>query len=178
MKRTLTLVRHAKSSWKDARLADYERPLKRRGERDAPRMGRRLREAGIRPSLILSSPARRAWTTAQLIAEAIGCPGERLQREPELYLASLETILAVLAAQSADVSSLMLVGHNPGLASFGNYLVPGSIDKLPSGGVIAVEFEQAHWSFYALPRRRLALYDYPGRLRSRQRQQRGVAADG
>lgn len=77
MKR-LTLVRHAKSSWKDPSLDDFDRPLNQRGERDAPVMGRRLKARGARPSLILTSPAKRAKRTARLIAEAIGYPVEFL----------------------------------------------------------------------------------------------------
>ncbi|MDH3806604.1 MAG: histidine phosphatase family protein, partial [Gammaproteobacteria bacterium] len=64
--KTLTLVRHAKSSWKDSGLSDRERPLNKRGERDAPVMGKRAAAAGLRPSQIISSPAVRAWTTAKI----------------------------------------------------------------------------------------------------------------
>ena len=76
----LTIVRHAKSSWKDTSLRDRDRPLNKRGKRDAPEMGRRIAAAGIRPSLIVSSPATRAWTTAKVIANEIGYPREFLQR--------------------------------------------------------------------------------------------------
>ena len=86
MKR-LTLLRHAKSSWKDPLLDDFDRPLNQRGERDAPVMGRRLQARGARPSMILTSPAKRALRTARLIAQAINYPAEFLQREAELYLA-------------------------------------------------------------------------------------------
>ena len=161
MAKTLTIVRHAKSSWKDEGLADRDRPLNRRGERDAPRMGHRIQDAAIRPSLIVSSPAKRAWTTAKLIAAEIGYPREFLQREPHLYLASVDTILDVLVAQDAGFSSIMLVGHNPGLTSFANYLVPGLTDNLPTCGVVSVEFEHPDWSLYSLPELRLTLHDYP-----------------
>lgn len=165
MTRTLTIVRHAKSSWEDERLADRDRPLNRRGERDAPRMGKRIQNAAIRPSLIVSSPAKRAWTTAKLIAAEIGYPQEFLQREADLYLASVDTILDVLVAQDSGFSSIMLVGHNPGLTSFANYLVPGLTDNLPTGGVVSVEFEHPDWSLYSLPDVRLTLHDYPKRIR-------------
>ena len=98
MKR-LILVRHAKSSWKDTSLADRDRPLNNRGNRDAPEMGRRIAAAGIRPSLIVSSPAVRAWTTAKVIAKELGYPREFLQRDDALYLASVDEILDVIAAQ-------------------------------------------------------------------------------
>ena len=84
--KTLTIVRHAKSSWKDSGLRDRERPLNKRGKRDAPEMGRRIFKHGIRPSLILSSPAKRAWTTEKTVAAAIGYPREFMQKEESLYL--------------------------------------------------------------------------------------------
>ena len=70
--RSLTIVRHAKSSWKDRGLSDRERPLNKRGERDAPIMAKRVAETGIRPSQIISSPAVRAWTTAKIFARELG----------------------------------------------------------------------------------------------------------
>jgi len=79
MRRQLTLLRHAKSSWDDARLKDRNRPLNDRGERDAPVMGQRLRARGARPTLIITSPAVRARRTAQIIAREIGFPQEFLQ---------------------------------------------------------------------------------------------------
>lgn len=66
--KTLTLLRHAKSSWKSDALSDFDRPLNSRGRQDAPEMARRLQAAGIRPSLIVSSPAKRAWSTAKEVA--------------------------------------------------------------------------------------------------------------
>lgn len=162
--RTLTIVRHAKSSWKDTSLRDRDRPLNKRGERDAPRMGKRIGAAGIRPSLILSSPAVRAWTTAKIIAAEIGYPKEFLQREDDLYLASVEAMLDVLVGQDAGFNSLMLVGHNPGLTDFANYLVPGLTNNLPTAGVVSVTFERDGWSLYDRPETTLDLYDYPKRI--------------
>ena len=111
--KTLTLVRHAKSSWEHPELDDRDRPLNKRGERDAPIMGQRIAAAGIRPSLIIASPATRAWSTAKIIANEIGYPREFLQREIKLYHASLDTMLDVLVAQDADVSG----HHGADLAS-------------------------------------------------------------
>ena len=162
--KTLTIVRHAKSSWKDATLRDRDRPLNNRGERDAPDMGKRIAEAGIRPSLILSSPATRAWTTAKIIAHEINYPREFLQREDDLYLASVNRILDVLVAQESGFNSIMLFGHNPGLTDFANYLVPGLTNNLPTCGVVSVSFEQDDWSLYELPQITLALHDYPKKI--------------
>ncbi len=159
--KTLTLVRHAKSSWKDGSLADRDRPLNKRGKRDAPEMGRRIAAAGIRPSLIVSSPAVRAWTTARIIADEIGYPREFLQRDKRLYLASVNGILDVIVAQDAGFNSLMLVGHNPGFTDFANYLVPGLTSNVPTAGVLSVELDTDAWNLYDKPGVELALYDFP-----------------
>ena len=159
--KTLTLVRHAKSSWKDPSLADRERPLNKRGKRDAPDMGRRIAAAGIRPSLIVSSPAVRAWTTAKVIAGEIGYPREFLQRDNTLYLASVNGILDVIASQDVGFNSLMLVGHNPGFTDFANFLVPGLTNNVPTAGVVSVKLDTDDWSLYDKPDTELLLYDFP-----------------
>jgi phosphohistidine phosphatase len=157
----LTLVRHAKSSWKDTSLADRDRPLNKRGKRDAPEMGRRIAEAGIRPSLIVSSPAVRAWTTAKIVADAIGYPREFLQRDNNLYLATVNGILDVIVAQDNGFNSMMLVGHNPGFTDFANYLVPGLTNNLPTAGVVSVELDTDDWSLYDKPDAKLLVHDFP-----------------
>jgi len=161
--KTLTIVRHAKSSWKNTSLPDRDRPLSRRGENDAPEMARRIAAAGIRPSLIVSSPAKRAWKTAKIIARELGYPLEFLQREDDLYLASVNKILDVLVAQDERFNNIMLFGHNPGLTDFANYLVPGLTNNLPTCGVVSVSFDRDDWSLYDRPDFELGLYDYPKR---------------
>ena len=157
----LTLVRHAKSSWNDPALTDRQRPLNARGERDAPTMGKRIVEHDIRPSLIVASPATRAWTTAKIIAQEIGYPAEFLQREDSLYLASLDDLLAVVVAQDNGFNSLMIVAHNPGLTDFANFLQPGITNNLPTAGVVCVQIERDDWSLYEQPDTELVAYDYP-----------------
>ena len=159
--KTLTLLRHAKSSWKDATLADHERPLNARGERDAPLMATRIRAAGIRPSLILSSPAVRAWTTAKVAAEEISYPLEFLQREKELYLAGSQTLIDVLARQDAGFNSIMLVGHNPGLTDFANFMLPGLTNNVPTCGMVAVRVRADDWDLRSARGFELLSYDYP-----------------
>ncbi len=163
--KTLTLVRHAKSSWKHRGLSDRERPLNKRGERDAPKMGKRAAEAGLRPSQIISSPAVRAWTTAKVFAKALNYPIEFLQREDGLYLASLDNLLDVVATQDAGFNSLMLFGHNPGLTDFANYLVPGLTSNLPTAGIVSVSVDCDDWMLFDRPPTELALHDYPKKRR-------------
>ena len=167
--KTLTLVRHAKSSWRDTVLSDRERPLNKRGTRDAPIMGRRAVDAGIRPSLIVSSPAVRAWTTAMVFATELGYPIEFLQREDDIYLASLDSLLDVVASQDAGFNNLMLFGHNPGLTDFANYLSPGLTSNLPTAGIVSVQFEREDWQLYEKPKTELLVYDYPKKTSTRAR---------
>ncbi len=162
--KTLTLVRHAKSSWADPGLADRDRPLNGRGEHDAPMMGGRLTEHDLRPSLLISSPAVRAWTTARLIAAEIGYPREFLQRDERLYLASPSDIIDVLAEQDEGFNSIMLFGHNPGFTEFANRLVPGLTTNVPTCGIVSVDLEADDWDLGFMPACTLRFYDYPKRV--------------
>jgi len=160
----LTLVRHAKSSWKDTSLRDRDRPLNKRGRRDAPVMGKRLHEQGIRPSLIVSSPAKRALTTAKIFASELSYPLEFLQRDDSLYLASVDRILDVIVSQDEGFNSLMIVGHNPGFTDFANFLSPGLTHNLPTAGVVSVSIDQDHWNLYEQPQTELLVHDWPKKL--------------
>ena len=159
--KTLTIVRHAKSSWDNPGLSDHERPLNKRGHRDAPLMGRRIARHGIRPSLIVSSPAVRAWSTARAVARAVGYPYEFLEKEPLLYHASVDRILDVIRAQDERCNNLMLFGHNPGFTDFANFLVPGLTNNMPTAGVVCVEIDQDDWNLYEQPKTRLLVHDWP-----------------
>ena len=165
--KTLTLVRHAKSSWDDSSLSDRDRGLNARGKRDAPVMGERIAAAGVRPSMIITSPAVRAWTTAKIIAQEIGYPIEFLQRENDLYLASLDTLLDVVVAQENEFNNLMIVGHNPGLTDFANFLSPGLTSNLPTAGVVSVSLNVEDWKLYERPATELLIFDYPKKQSSR-----------
>ncbi len=159
--KTLTLVRHAKSDWNDRRLSDSQRVLSERGERDAPAMGKRIAALGLRPSLLISSPAVRAYSTARYVAAELGYPVEFLQREESLYLASLNHLLDVVMAQDDSFNSIMLFGHNPGMTEFANFLVPGLTNNLPTAGVVAVQIDQEDWNLYSQPVAELIRYIYP-----------------
>jgi phosphohistidine phosphatase len=163
--KTLTIVRHAKSSWNNPKLSDRERPLNKRGERDAPTMGQRLGDAGVRPSLIASSPAVRAWTTARVIATQMSYPVEFLMRENNLYLASLHNLLDIVAEQDEGFQSLLIVAHNPGLTDLANFLCPGLTDNLPTAGVVSLNIDQDHWKLHDQPQTELVLHDYPKKER-------------
>ena len=159
--KTLTLLRHAKSSWKDASLQDRERPLNGRGQRDAPVMAERIKDAGIRPSLILSSPAVRAWTTAKAIAHEIGYPGEFLQQEDRLYHASVRSLMKLIAEQDSGFNNIMIVGHNPGLTDFANYLSPNLTDNIPTCGYVSFTIDLEDWNLDQDIETESIIYEYP-----------------
>lgn len=112
--RTLYLLRHAKSSWDEADLADHERTLNARGRKAATRMGRHLREAGPEPDLALCSTAVRARETLERLLEALGRPVD-VQLERGLYGAGADRLAERIAAAPADAGALLVVAHNPGL---------------------------------------------------------------
>lgn len=162
-KRQLTLIRHAKSSWDEAGVKDRDRPLNERGERDAPLMGGRLRASGARPTLILTSPAVRARRTAQIIAREIGYPLEFLQREEDLYLATPDTIVDVIARQDSSFRDLIVCGHNPGLTELANRLTGAGIDNVPTTGIVVIGLDLTSWAGLVDADGELLLFDYPRR---------------
>jgi phosphohistidine phosphatase len=161
--KTLTILRHAKSSWGDDNLVDHERPLNSRGKRDAPVMAARMAREGIRPSLILSSSAKRAWSTAKEVAKEISYPAEFLQRERDLYHAGVSRLLDVLAEQDDGFNNILLVGHNPGLTDFANYLVPDLTNNIPTCGYLSVNIDVDDWNLKDARSIELIIYDYPKR---------------
>jgi phosphohistidine phosphatase len=161
MKR-LTLLRHAKSSWRDTDLPDHERPLSGRGEKDAPRMGERLSARRVRPSLIITSTAKRALETARTVARVLGYPREFVQIEPALYLADPGSILDVIGKQEERFTEILVVGHNPGFTELVNRLLPDlELPNLPTAGVVAMESSAARWADVAARNTTLLFYDYP-----------------
>ena len=134
-------MRHAKSDWSDASLRDFDRPLNKRGKEDAPRMGKLLRARGIQPKLIISSDARRALTTARLVAAELNYRDADIRQVHALYLAPPSTMLDVLTDHAPDCDDVMLVAHNPGMTDLANYASDASIDNLPTCGVFVIELD-------------------------------------
>ena len=146
--KTLLLLRHAKSSWDDPALADHERPLNARGEKDAPRVGQLARDEGLVPDLIVSSDAIRARLTAEAIADATG--GQILV-DPRLYHASATEILAAVrsvvehSVVKHDVGTVMIVGHNPGLEEL-IALLTEELEHLPTAALAKIALPIERWS--------------------------------
>jgi phosphohistidine phosphatase len=160
--KTLYIIRHAKSSWDDIGLADFDRPLNERGKTDAPRMGKRLKEKNIHPELMLSSPAKRALSTCKKIAEVLHYPESSIKTDRKLYHASPEEIFEVLRSIKNQVNNVMLFGHNPGLTEFVNEITDDfSLNNLPTCGVVALSFDMRTWKELQHSSGKLLFYDYP-----------------
>jgi phosphohistidine phosphatase len=141
--KTLLVLRHAKSSWDDLGLPDFDRPLARRGERDAPRMGKALARRGPLPEVILSSPAVRARQTVEAFAEAAG-----LEVEPKfdrsLYGAAADALLEAIRRLPQAKSCALLVGHNPGLEDLLSQLT-GKREEMPTAALACLDFDVPAW---------------------------------
>jgi phosphohistidine phosphatase len=162
MKRLL-LLRHAKAVPAQVPLADSARPLAERGERDARRIGERLRLHQGPPARILTSPATRTLQTAQFIATSFDLPHDAISTDRRLYLAEPAALLAVIAAQDHTIASLLVVGHNPGLSELAHALLPRfEVDDLPTGAVVVIEYSAVtRWAELETAAGRLAYYDFP-----------------
>ena len=140
----LLILRHAKSSWNHPHLADHDRPLNQRGQAAAPWMGQLLYEEDLVPDVILSSTARRARDTADLVAEASGFAGELVLLE-SLYHAGPDDYLAALETLPDEVELVMVVGHNPGMEILLEDLT-GESERMPTAALALVHLPVKHWS--------------------------------
>jgi phosphohistidine phosphatase len=146
----LSVLRHAKSSWKEGPLEDHDRPLNARGVRDAPRIGALILEERLRPDIILASSAVRARETALAVAGRIGFPEEvRLLRQ--LYLAEPGAYLESLRSLASTVGHAMVVGHNPGVENLVSEWTCGS-HAMPTAALAVLEVPVESWSEVSLER--------------------------
>jgi phosphohistidine phosphatase len=141
----LTLVRHAKSSWSDESLRDFDRPLNARGQRDAPRMAAWLAQQKDRPELLISSSAKRALETAAFFAEALGQRGDAVRQEGNIYEAYVEDLRKVTEDLDDAIHHAALIGHNPGITEFAGYLTGSLSHHFPTGTVCTIELKIDSW---------------------------------
>ncbi len=160
MKR-LTLVRHAKSSWSHPEIDDVDRPLSKRGEKDAPVMGQRLAQRQITPDCIISSPAKRAIRTATLIAKEIAFPITAIVTSKNIYAANVAELIQVVQQIDDACNSVLLCGHNPGLTELSQCLTTYQIDKLPTCGIVCIDFAIDSWKDLSPGMGTFVFFDYP-----------------
>ncbi len=163
MKRTLLLIRHAKSDWGDPQLRDYDRPLNARGLRDAPELGRRLREdLKVAPGKILSSTARRAAETTHGVLQGLDLSQMAVQWEDDMYHASPAVLEDFLFGVDDAYRTVFMVAHNPGISQFAHQLLPGlPLSEMPTCCAVAIQTNAARWQDVPLAKNTLLFIDTP-----------------
>ena len=159
--KTLYLVRHAKSSWKYPNLDDFERPLNKRGRKNAPFMGSVLKKLKVAPDLVISSPANRAAMTARIIAAAISYPLENILYSETIYEFSENVLIHVVKQIDDAVNKAMVVGHNPAINGLANYIGDQPISNIPTCGVFCVELDISSWVKIAEHCGKLKFFEFP-----------------
>jgi phosphohistidine phosphatase len=159
MKRIL-LVRHAKSSW-DFNNEDFDRPLNDRGHKNAPEMAKRLLKKDIDIDAFVSSPAVRAFTTAEYFAKAYDVKSKHIITIPSLYEAAPEIFYSVIEEMNDDLKTIAIFSHNPGITDFINQQTNTRIDDMPTCGIFAIKADIKHWKDYRTAEKEFWFFDYP-----------------
>lgn len=140
---TLLILRHAKSSWDDGSLPDFERPLNERGLRTAPFMGELIKNKGLIPAVIISSPAVRAISTAELVKDSAGITSD-IRLDDRIYEASPQNLVQVISEIDDALNTAMIVGHNPGFEHLIRFLT-GDMEPMPTAALAVVALDITNW---------------------------------
>ena len=159
--KSIILIRHAKSSWDDASLSDFDRPLNERGKRDAPIMANRLLDNKVKIDVFVSSPAKRAARTARIFAKEYKMGKGDILFMTELYGAGEKDFFQVIGNLSDKYEYVALFSHNPGITDFANQLTDTRIDNIPTCGVFAISSMAKKWSEFGKAENKFWFFDYP-----------------
>ncbi|MFC3559388.1 SixA phosphatase family protein [Pedobacter jamesrossensis] len=159
MAKQLLLVRHGKSDWGNLDLKDFDRPLNKRGKENAPEMAERLINRDFKFDLIVSSPAKRAKSTAKYFAEAYHI--EDIQYEESIYEANVRTLLKIVNDFDDSANTIIMFGHNPGFTDFANELSDADIYNIPTAGMVLISFPFDSWKMVSKGTGELIFFDYP-----------------
>ncbi|MCM8813169.1 MAG: histidine phosphatase family protein [Candidatus Omnitrophica bacterium] len=167
MGKVLYLLRHAKAGRDDVTIDDRDRPLNERGEQDAPEMGRRLRRRGSAPAAIVSSPARRAYATAERVARQLHFPLNEIIRAEELYVNSLAGVIEVVQGLADDWEQVIVCGHNPSFTEAANFFCRDrQFARIPTCGVVCIDFAAESWRNVRAASGTLVFFECPERENS------------
>lgn len=155
------LIRHAKSSWSEEGVSDFDRPLNKRGKKDLPFMANRLKEFGIKPDLILSSPAKRAQKSAKTIAEIIDYKTTKISYDESLYDSSYTTYRYLLDSLDNKLNSVFIVAHNPTLTEVGERLSGAILTNIPTCSIVCIEFDVKSFQDIKEESGKIIFFDYP-----------------
>ena len=157
----LYLIRHAKSSWSEEGMSDFERPLNKRGKKDLPFMANRLKEFGVKPDLILSSPAKRAQKSAKTIAETINYSADNISYDESLYDSSYTTYRYLLDSLDDKLNTVFIVAHNPTLTEVGERLSGAILTNIPTCSIVCIEFDVKSFKDIEEGSGKIIFFDYP-----------------
>ena len=159
--KTFFFIRHAKSSWGDMSLRDFDRPLNHRGLRDAPFMGKLIAGKGIKVDAIVSSSANRAITTASYFAEALGIKKEDIIAKKEIYESYPETVLTIIEELDEKLETVLIFGHNPTFTSLANLFTEDYISNLPTCGMVQIDSSADKWADVTTENSKMKNFYYP-----------------
>ncbi len=157
----VSIVRHAKSSWKDASLMDRDRPLNKRGLRDAPFMAKLTKAKNLNPDLLISSNAKRALTTAFYFADEFEIPRSHIHISPEIYEAYPEDILRIIQSLDLNINEVFIFGHNPTFTEFANRFSDHYISNVPTCGVVSISAKVDSWNAFSAETASVDAFYYP-----------------
>jgi phosphohistidine phosphatase len=160
MKR-LFLLRHAKSSWNHPELRDFERTLNERGNQEAEKMGVRLKERGVIPDRIVSSPAVRAAQTAEIVADRLNYPKENILWQNTIYDASAGELLRCIQDLNDADKQILFIGHNPGISALARHLTGRDIGEMPTCGIAVIDLNVTNWAKVNRDSGNLVFQDHP-----------------
>lgn len=158
--KSILLIRHAKSSW-DFNVEDFDRPLNHRGETDAPAMAKRLLKKDVKIDAFVSSPAKRAFSTAVHFANVYDEKKKNIIVVPSLYEAGVNEFFNAIEGLDSDLKHIALFSHNPGITAFANKLTSTFIDDMPTCAVFAVKADIKKWVDFEAVKKEFWFFDYP-----------------
>lgn len=158
--KTLVLIRHAKSSWSNIELDDFDRPLNKRGKRDAPFMGEQLHSRNLVPDVFVSSSAKRAKKTAKIVANAIKFSKKDILFDERIYYADEYELFSILKSSDEKISTLFIVGHNYTLTDFANSLSNYNYVNIPTSGMVGMQFK-GKWEDIKYGDGKKLFFDFP-----------------
>ncbi len=161
----LYILRHAKSDWSDPNLDDFDRGLKKRGKNDIKLISNWLKEQGIQPDFIISSPAKRAKKTLKVLKNILNIKKDDIKFDSNVYEANIEYLVDMLSKLDDRENEVLLIGHNPSLNELAGFLSDTIITNIPTSGIVAIEFDIKSWSEIKNTKGNIIFFQYPKKLK-------------
>lgn len=165
MLKKVFFIRHAKAGWASTTHRDYDRPLSEQGERDAKKMGNKLKALGEFPEVIIASTARRTTQTACLLAQELGFEKNKIELQERIYHCTPFMLEQIVSELDSQVNTAFIIAHNPGITHFVNEIVDRfRIDDMPPCGVVGVRWQASDWTDFNKAQKEVFLFEYPAIL--------------